>query len=74
LNQVIPVLFNGANVNFPTACFNVSVTLITKVGGSSSSDNVLSVRSGSPSPTGFTADFNGQSGSYTGFYWTAIGN
>ena len=72
-SQTGNVLFASSNINFPTNCFNISVSLISKVGGTSSSDNTLAVRSGSVTKLQFTYDYNGQGGSYTGFFWTAIG-
>ena len=68
------VNFATANINFPNACFNVSLTLVSRVGGTSSSDNTIGVRSGSVSTTRFIFDYNGNGGNYSNFYWVAIGN
>jgi|GEM_PF-1802823 len=66
--------FSSFNVNFPNNCFAISLTLISKTGGTSSSDDTLCVTGSTVSATGFNWIFNGNSGSFTNFYWTAIGN
>lgn len=67
------VSFGTSGGNFPTACYNVQLTLVTKTTGTSASNNTISVREASTGPTGFTYDFNGNSGSFTFFNWFAIG-
>ena len=64
-----PVSFN---INFPTACFNVSCTLIAKVGGTNQ-PHTISPIDGTVTASGFTYNYEGST-SYSGFYWTAIGN
>lgn len=65
------VTFNPA---FPNNCFNVSLTLIAQSSGTNSSSNTLCVANAGPTKTSFPWIFNGNSGSYTNFFWTAIGN
>ena len=69
------VTFATNNVEFPTNCFNVQLTLI----GDSSSGQTLMVDSSvanNPDKTRFVWKFtvNPNTTSYTGFYWVAIGN
>ncbi len=60
---------------FPTACFNVQTTLTSANSSPSNTGNLSIVKGvGTPSTTAFSAFFVSSSGSYTGFYWTAIGN
>lgn len=66
--------FADANINFANNCFSVTTTLLSRPGGTNSSNNTLSVRSDLTTKQQFTFDFNGNAGSYTGFYWVAIGN
>lgn len=66
-----PVTFDPV---FNNNCFAVFVSLISKVGGSTSSDNTIAVREGSITAAGFRFDYNGNAGSYTFFQWVAIGN
>lgn len=69
------ILFNTANVNFPNNVFNMQATLICKAGGTSSSDNTLSIVNGSISNTSFQYQYNGSGGgNYPAFFWLAIGN
>jgi hypothetical protein len=64
------VTFAIANIAFPNNCFNVQITMK----GTSGTANIVEV-TGTPSKTAFTWQFTGGSGtSYTGFYWSAIGN
>jgi hypothetical protein len=59
----------GVSIPFPTACFNVQITMK----GTSGTANLVQVTS--ISPTGFGWQFTGPSStSYTGFYWFAVGN
>lgn len=65
-------------VTFPAGAFNntpyvVLVSLISKVGGTDSSDNTIAVRQGSITASQFMYDFNGNGGSYTFFNWISIG-
>jgi hypothetical protein len=63
------VTFATANISFPGNCFNVLTTMI----GNSSGGNDVGVFS--VTKTAFQWTFTGSSSSsYTGFYWTAIGN
>lgn len=68
---VVP--FSPSGGNFPNICYNLQLTLVSKVGGTSSSSNTLAHRQGSVTPSQFTYDFNGNAGSYTFFNWFAIG-
>lgn len=72
--QVIAVLFATSNRDFANNCFNIQTSLITRMSGSSSSNNTIAVQGGTVSKTGFTAIFNGEEGTYRFFAWTAIGN
>jgi hypothetical protein len=69
------VTFSTENMAFPNACFSVLFTMI----GNSSSGQTIQLDSETipnPTKTGFVWRFtqapNGTS--YTGFYWTAVGN
>jgi hypothetical protein len=73
-SSVIPVTFAGSGGNFNVNGWVALATLVTKVGGTSSSNNTISIRQNSLNTAGFTADFNGNSGSFTFFNWIAIGN
>ena len=74
-SQLGTILFNTSNVNFPNNVFNIQLSLICKSGGTSSSDNTLSVVNGSTSKTSFQYQYNGNGGgSYPAFFWLAIGN
>jgi hypothetical protein len=66
-----PLLFDTDNIDFPNACFNVQMTLIND--GSTNNAQVMSVRTGSVSNTGFSWNYTGGS-AYKSFYWMAIGN
>ena len=69
------ILFSTYNIDFPNDIFNIQATLICKAGGTSSSDNTLSLVNGSISNTSFQYQYNGNgSGSYPAFFWLAIGN
>src|SRR5690606_21690466 len=57
--------------NFLNNCFVVNVSLVSRVGGTSSSDDTIAVRQGSFGTSGFTWDFNGTTGNYTFFTWIA---
>lgn len=63
---------SGGGIAFPNACFFVNVSLIAPSGGTGSSNNTMSVRD-SVSTTSFVYQYQG-SGTYNGFYWTAVGN
>lgn len=65
-----PLLFATANIDFPKNCFNVQMTLIND--GSTNNEQVMSVRTGTVSKTGFSWNYTGGS-AYRGFYWVAIG-
>lgn len=74
-NQMDSVTFGTNTKRFPNNCYSVQATLICQVGGTTSSDNTLSIVSGSVSRTGFSYQYAGIGGNrYTGFYWIAIGN
>lgn len=59
------------NINFPNNCFNIQMTLIND--GSTTNAQVMSIRIGSVSTSGFSWNYTGGS-AYRGFYWVAIGN
>ncbi|CAB4133772.1 hypothetical protein UFOVP264_14 [uncultured Caudovirales phage] len=67
-----PVSFATSNIDFPNNCFNVSLTPICKVGGTTQ-DHVFSVEQGTVSATGFTYNSTATT-TYPQFFWTAIGN
>lgn len=58
---------------FASTIFVVLVSLVSQVGGTVSSNDTIAVRQNSASTTGFSWDFNGNTGSYTFFNWIAIG-
>lgn len=63
------VLFNAASgINFPTACFNVQIS----VERSAANIDMIVIKTGSISSSGFTAI--APTGGSTNIYWTAIGN
>lgn len=69
------ILFATSNFAFPNNCFNIQVSLICQAGGTSSSDNTLSVVNNSISKTSFQYQYNGSGGGrYPAFFWLAIGN
>lgn len=69
------ILFNTANINFPNNVFSMQISLICKAGGTSSSDNTISIVNNSISKTSFQYQYNGSGGSnYPGLFWLAIGN
>jgi len=61
------------NPPFQNNCLNVSLTLIAVNGGTSSSDNTLALQNAAPTKNSFSWQFNGNKGSYTNFFWFAIG-
>lgn len=67
------VTFSAANVAFPTACFAVfAVPFYT--GGVPSSAGNITTNTATLSATKFDWKLATASGTYTGFYWLAIGN
>lgn len=66
-----PLAFNTSNIDFPNNCFNIQMTLIND--GSTNNAQVMSIRIGSVSASGFSWNYTGGS-AYRGFYWVAIGN
>lgn len=60
------------NQNFANAPLNVSATLISKTGGTTSSNNTIAIRS--TTAASFVYDYNGAGGQYVGFFWMAIGH
>jgi len=57
---------------FSTSNIVVSITAISKIGGTGSTDTA-SLQSGTLSSTGFTCNFTSSTSAYVGFTWTAIG-
>jgi hypothetical protein len=67
------VTFSTANVQFPSNCFNVSIT--PKYTGAAPNGNATyAFDSSTLSNVKFDWTLNTNSGAYTGFYWIAIGN
>lgn len=66
------VTFSTSNIQFPTTCFNVTLTMINNQGNSPSA-NSLFVKDGSVSNTSFKI-VNTSSSSSQSAYWVAIGN
>lgn len=73
-SEIGTILFATANVNFPNNVFTMQATLICKTGGTSSSDNTLSIVNNSITNTSFRYQYNGTAGNYVAFFWLAIGN
>ena len=70
--QLLPVVYP---VTFPNGTINIQLTLICKGGGTSSNQNTISVDQNSVTASGFLYNFStANAGSYTFFYWLAIGN
>lgn len=67
-----PVLFATANINFPTSCFNVQLSYISKAGGTGNVQT-LSVTTATVSKFGFSYNSTQSTSAYVGFYWMAIG-
>jgi hypothetical protein len=68
------ILFNTANVNFPVAVFSMQISLICKAGGTSSSENTISIVNNSITTTSFQYQYNGSGGgNYPALFWLAIG-
>ncbi len=65
------VTFATSNINFPNAIFNVQCTLISKAGGTSSTNTVAPI-TGTVLTNKFDFSYTGSS-SYVSFYWMAIG-
>lgn len=59
-------------VTFSTSNIVVSITAISRIGGTSSTDTA-SLQSGTLSSSGFTCNFTSSTSAYVGFTWTAIG-
>ena len=59
-------------IPFPTNVFNVQSSLISKAGGTSSSNTVAPI-TGTITTSGFQYSYTGSS-SYVSFYWVALGN
>lgn len=59
-------------VTFSTSNIVVTITPISRIGGTSSTDTA-SLQSGTLSTTGFTCNFTSSTSAYVGFTWTAIG-
>lgn len=72
-NQTGTVLFNTNNMNFPTRCWSVQCTLVSKVGGTTSSSNTIAIRNFGLTQTQFVWDYNGSSSAYDAFFWLAMG-
>jgi hypothetical protein len=68
------VTFSTNNIAFPSACFSVQLTLISKASSTSSSNNSLFIDTATSSRTQFKWRYNGGSGDFQSFYWVAIGN
>lgn len=60
--------------NFPNVCYNVQITPTNASGSRPSSQSVIAISVESLATNQFTWLANSVSGSYTGFYWIAIGN
>jgi hypothetical protein len=68
------VNYATANINFPNFALAVYATLICKAGGTSSSQNTLSLVAGTFTNTGFQYQYSGSGGGdFPGFFWLAIG-
>lgn len=75
--SLAPAVVNFSSVsgiNFTNACFNVSLTMISKSSGTPTSSFEVSVKDGTVSTTGFTAIPSGNQAGYQSFYFLAIGN
>jgi len=72
LSSTGTVTFATSNINFPNNCFNVSCTLISSPGGTSSSNTIAPITA-TVTGNGFNYSYTGSS-SYVAFYWQAIGN
>lgn len=80
--SLAPAIVNFNSVSgksFTNACFNVSLTMISKPAGPPtppppSSSFEISIQSGTVSTTGFTAIPSGNQAGYQSFYFLAIGN
>jgi hypothetical protein len=68
-----PLLFATANIPFPNNCFDIW-TQPYATGSVPGSQATVAIRSSSVSKTGFQWAFVTNSGSYLGFFWTALGN
>jgi len=68
--------FITANINFPTACFNVIASPVYDSGSSTptNSTTIVYIDEGTTTNTGFGWRFVTNSSSVTGFFWVAIGN
>jgi hypothetical protein len=66
------IVFATSNIDFPNNCFNVSCTLIAKVGGTGSANTIAPI-DGTVTKTGFNYSYTGTD-SYVKMYWLAIGN
>jgi hypothetical protein len=67
-----PVLFATSNINFPSNCFNVVLTMINNQGNHPSANSVF-VTAGTVSNLGFSIT-NTTGSSTQSAYWLAIGN